>query len=136
LASRAVQRGHVCAHLDRMANEPLLDGDGMAVVSALELDLTARLARLSSSPPVSDGSVPAPLVLQASRLYLYRYFDYERRLAAALRQRSTAVNHADEVLLEQGLTRLFPDASEQRDAAATAVRRRLAIISGGPGTGK
>ncbi len=140
LASRAVQRGHVCAHLERLASEPLLDADGLPVATAIELALLAGLASLRDSPLVSDGSRPTPLVLDASaRLYLYRYFDYERRLARALRRRAAVVPAIDEALLGQGLERMFGVDShdnEQRRAAATAVRRSLTIISGGPGTGK
>ncbi|HWE08926.1 MAG TPA: exodeoxyribonuclease V subunit alpha, partial [Solirubrobacteraceae bacterium] len=43
----------------------------------------------------------------------------------------------DRRLLEDGLARLFDDpGGEQAQAAATAVERRLAVVAGGPGTGK
>jgi exodeoxyribonuclease V alpha subunit len=137
LASRAVQRGHVCAHLARLAEEPLVDGDGAVVMPPIDLDAT--LAALRGSALVSDGSSPAPLVLDGSaRLYLKRYYDYEVRLARALDERARLTSTIDDALLERALDRIFGAdlEHEQRRAAATAVRRHLAVISGGPGTGK
>jgi exodeoxyribonuclease V alpha subunit len=88
-----------------------------------------------------------PLVLddRDGRLYLHRYFAYERRLAASLRQRAEARRGSppsDE--LRHQLDRLFADNATaprrspdwQKLAAALAWRGRLTIISGGPGTGK
>ncbi len=139
LASRAVQRGHVCVDLERTCREPLLDEDGDAVSSEpwpIEVDEAVRV--LCESPLVSDGRVRTPLVLAARRLYLYRYFDYERRLASALSRLASTVVPVDRTLLTAGLARLFPDggSDEQREAVTSALGRRLAVISGGPGTGK
>jgi exodeoxyribonuclease V alpha subunit len=39
-------------------------------------------------------------------------------------------------VLDDGLARLFDGATEQRAAAESAVRRRFAVVAGGPGTGK
>lgn len=139
LASRAVQRGHVCADLERISQEALLDGDGTPVGDGRPpFALAAALAALAASPLVSDGSTPTPLVLQRGRLYLYRYYAYERRLAEALRRRAAFESAVDETVLEVGLARLFaePGAEEQRRAAKRAVQTRLSVISGGPGTGK
>ncbi|MFM1770067.1 MAG: hypothetical protein RJA22_2596 [Verrucomicrobiota bacterium] len=98
-----------------------------------------------------------PLVLDAAgRLYLHRYWEHESRLAATLRQMAaeTPAGPAPDLrLLGDGLRRYFPanetaagqprlpDADPtgpdwQQVAAFAALRRRLCVISGGPGTGK
>ena len=139
LASRAVQRGHVCVDIARQSREPLLDGDGLPVASKPPFTLEPMQDALAKSALVSDGSARTPLVLDdEGRLYLYRYFDYERRLAAALRRRASLEAAVDDELLEAGLVRMFTDeaSAEQREAARQAVRGRLSIVSGGPGTGK
>jgi exodeoxyribonuclease V alpha subunit len=153
LASRAVQRGHVCVDLATVAERGLVDDDGTRVPVDLP-SLDAWLALLRTSPLVQHLSPPeggragegvsglAPLVLEpAGRLYLYRYFDYQRRLARQIRDRAALAPAIDEALLRDGLDRLFPgvrrgDDDRQRLAAIAAVERGFTVIAGGPGTGK
>nr|WP_286945949.1 exodeoxyribonuclease V subunit alpha [Pseudomonas sp. UBA6718] len=82
----------------------------------------------------------APLILDGERLYLARYQAYEQHLAERLLALSAERPAVDEALLSESLARLFAFNQQQPDwqrlAAAQAVRRRLAVISGGPGTGK
>ena len=89
---------------------------------------------------LGQGSAPArPLRLTGTRLYLDRYWREERQVAADLRAfGERAALGIDEALLAEGLRRLFPrDADDrQRLAGATATRRRLTVVAGGPGTGK
>ena len=84
-----------------------------------------------------------PLVLDESgRLYLHRYWKYETALAEAIaRLAKETAPLVDQQELQKGLTRLFPrnggeDVDWQLVAAFAAIRKRLCIISGGPGTGK
>src|SRR5690606_26341877 len=67
------------------------------------------------------------------------YEAYERQLAEQLLARSTPLA-IDETALRTSLDRLFAGNTQrpdwQRLAAAQAVRNRISIISGGPGTGK
>jgi exodeoxyribonuclease V alpha subunit len=143
LASRAVQRGHVCADLKRLSRLPLLDADDVPVTDVSLPRLGTWLTALSASKLVSAGDQRTPLVIDdAGRLYLYRYFDYQRRLAARLRQSAKREVVVDDALLRDGLNRLFSAAratdeqDAQRLAAIVACRRRFTVVSGGPGTGK
>jgi exodeoxyribonuclease V alpha subunit len=90
-----------------------------------------------------------PLVLDArGRLYLQRYARYERTLAAVLRGRARRAGDVDLPLLRMGIERLFgalgrPDpgaapstSSAHALAACVAALHSLAVICGGPGTGK
>ena len=98
----------------------------------------AAATLLSSSPLVSAGDIPAPLVLHAEHLYLHRYYRYERRLADQL-LRLAQVRHQVPGL-EALLASCFPvEAAEhdrQRLAARLALTRSLTLVTGGPGTGK
>ena len=90
---------------------------------------------------VGTNDAYQPLVLENdNRLYLYQYRNLEARLAAALRSRAEAPDFVvDPAQLNRALSIVFPvvaEAMEQREAAALAVRRPFAVISGGPGTGK
>ena len=82
-----------------------------------------------------------PLVLDGTRLYLYRHWDGEQSLVRFLRERSQVpAPGVDIALLREGLGRLFPGGSGETDwqrvAAAAAVLKRFCVITGGPGTGK
>ena len=86
-----------------------------------------------------------PLVLDGDgRLYLHRYFDLECRLARRLlaAAQATALPASAIATLRPRLDQLFGASSDdaevdwQKLAAALALRGRLSVISGGPGTGK
>lgn len=83
-----------------------------------------------------------PLVLDGERLYLRRYWRDETQVALSVRSRAAGVHAVDEALVRGWLDRLFdaqPDADGpdwQKLACAVAVRGSLAIVTGGPGTGK
>ncbi|HPJ18966.1 MAG TPA: AAA family ATPase, partial [Actinomycetota bacterium] len=70
-------------------------------------------------------------------LYLQRYWLDEQQIRTSVQQRGQ-VPSVDAEELGHELRRLFPapGPDRQRLAAATAALRRLAIIAGGPGTGK
>ena len=83
-----------------------------------------------------------PLVLDGERLYLRRYWRDETQVALGVRSRAAGGHAVDEALVRGWLDRLFdaqPDADGpdwQKLACAVAVRGSLAIVTGGPGTGK
>jgi len=128
LAALATQAGHVCADLDCEAGW----GPWAAELNAAaRADWRARLPALASVGAADDWT---PLVWDGRRLYLRRYFEYERRVAADLLARGAApaTLDADD---EARLAERFADAG-QRAAARIALTHRLALVSGGPGTGK
>ncbi len=94
---------------------------------------------LAASPLTSDGRTPAPLVYDgADTLCLYRYWRAERQLAEHLRRLAA---EAPEETLPRSFFQRFPQACGpvadwQAVAAACALRHRLCVITGGPGTGK
>lgn len=143
LLSRHVSEGHVCLPLAELADGSLaarleLEPDPIPQLSLAEWEALVRESPLVAAP---DSPAPAPLVLDAGgRLYMRRYFEHERALAAQVRARTREVaSGLDEAELEAGLRRHFDTAEPenlQRLAAETALRRRLTLISGGPGTGK
>jgi len=137
LASRAVREGHVCVDLADLRG-PVADADGEPVEGLRWPDWSG----VAGDPVVAlDGPAAPdarPLVSQGTRVYLSRYHDHERALAAGLAQLARPVP-VDAPVLDEGLLALFgPDAAsaDQREACRTAVTQGLAVISGGPGTGK
>ncbi|MFC3394584.1 exodeoxyribonuclease V subunit alpha [Brenneria rubrifaciens] len=136
--------GNVCLPLERLRPQGLFDGRDHELAQQIGALLgqpeTADWQRhLSSSEAVGDGRQPTPLVLQQSRLYLQRSWQNEGRVAAFIagKHQELPVN---EPQIRAVLDSLFPaagkDADWQKIAAAVALTRRIAVISGGPGTGK
>lgn len=84
-----------------------------------------------------SADITTPLVLWQSRLYLQRYFRYELRLAEQLKGLAREQCVVPQYKAE--LDACFGKEQEidwQRRAAEMALTRHLALISGGPGTGK
>jgi len=138
LVSRYRGEGHVCIDLAQLAGQELFGGESAIETPPLE----SWLAALRESPAVGTPEEYRPLILDGSRLYLYRYWDYENRVAARLREDAAWIDPAlNESVLKAGLARLFPAADlhkpdRQKVAAALSVMKRFSVISGGPGTGK
>ena len=70
-----------------------------------------------------------PLVLdEAGRLYLYRYWDYEKRLADDLLARAHDADDVDEALLREGLERYFPRRARRRAEARRGDRGAAPLL--------
>jgi len=153
LALRAPQHGHVCVELGTVAATTTVTEDATVDPDELEWPEPDKWrALLADSPLVRerpDGTPSReelepeqdrPLVLVGDRLYLDRYWRYERRVAAVLAARAQRVVEVDAARVREVLDRLLPPSGErpdrQRLAVATALRRHLTVIAGGPGTGK
>ncbi len=128
-ASRAEGHGHACAPLDDPGADASFDADALAI--------------LRQHAWVGDGSTFTPFVLDTHRrFYLWRNWQHEERLAAAIRQRctdrslpiSTDVLAADLDALFAGMPAGSTD--WQRAAVAAVPGTRLFVLTGGPGTGK
>ena len=144
--SLATSSGHVCTLLTELSALPGGPADAAAWRQAL---LASGVVGRAEQPGV------LPMVLDSDdRLYLHRYFDHEQRLARRLVRAAgaAALPTGDLTLLQSRLSELFAanaagdsdkdsdgdnsGADWQKLAAALALRSRLCIISGGPGTGK
>ncbi|KHN90736.1 exodeoxyribonuclease V subunit alpha [Pectobacterium actinidiae] len=136
--------GHVCLPLENLQAQTLFDGREPELAQQLLAGtglntVAAWQQRLRASDAVSDGSKPTPLVLQGEKLYLQRSWQSEGRVARFIASERDTIS-VDESAIRAVLERLFPDSGEeinwQKVAAAVALTRRIAVISGGPGTGK
>ncbi|WP_295552063.1 AAA family ATPase, partial [Limnohabitans sp. Rim8] len=157
-------RGHTCLPLADLCAPPVallawptVAVDGPQGLRALWAHLPASLAewqaalksntsracsRLSDAPDqgqplVLGGTAHAPL------LYLRRYAGYEQRVGQGLLQRASELLPVPETAARQWLDRFFvsraaasADNDWQKVACAVALRARLSVITGGPGTGK
>ena len=147
VASRFTLNGHVCVDLGVIAGRSIVLAEGEPLEGMTWPEERPWVQTLRKSPMVCRDplSPPCPLFLDpGSRLYLYRYWEYEERLVSNLKRRASlmidppepsAVARLEQRLLKDagGRDRLSPD---QRAAVLLTLMRRLVVISGGPGTGK
>ncbi len=139
--SRANGDGDVCLDLAASAGAPVLADAALPEwQGVLAPDLAAWASALRDSGVVGAPGEAQPLILDAAnRLYLAKYFDFEQAIATGLCQRLAFRDDVDLGRLATLLGRYFPATPAtdgQKLAAALAVLRGLAVISGGPGTGK
>ncbi|SPJ33482.1 exodeoxyribonuclease V subunit alpha [Kushneria phyllosphaerae] len=162
LVSHQLGRGHICLDLEHALREPdavlsLPPHDLQASNEAAEIVTPGALlssmgvhhvdlwrSRLHASGVLGQGAGDEhsrPLVLEDQRLYLRRFWQHECSVVARL-QRLMARNQSVSDEMMARLDTLFdnPGAASgpdwQKVACAMALRNRLTVISGGPGTGK
>ena len=143
LAARAPRLGHVCVDLAAVARTASVDVDAPVPMDEMPwpdpVEWEDRVAESPlAGPAVADGQI-RPLRTDGSLVYLQRALDDELLVAEQVLLRArTPVPPVDEIRLAAGLTRVFGDGSDRlpRLAAERAVRGHVAVISGGPGTGK
>ena len=163
MVSYFTEEGHVCVDLSEASERPLselLNNDACKGVSP---NISFWAEKLKETSVVGEPCEFCPLILdKKGRLYLYRYFEYERILVDIIKKRANKVYESiDESLLTAGLSRLFQNSDDhsmdsifstnqknlekitnltepdwQKIAAITAIYRNLCVISGCPGTGK
>ena len=131
-------RGHSCLELGSLVGAAMPHTD---VIGRMMPDVAGWRSLLARSGVCSDGTVASPIVLDGGRLYLSRYHAAECRLAKAVRARAETVETAEPDAATIALfRRLFLHTKDETDwqavAAAAALRGRLTVITGGPGTGK
>lgn len=158
LTSHQLGRGHSCLDLtatldaaDFVLSLPPEGEEGNRVLSQWlqGLDVEQWRLTLALSPMVEDRNgqqrfPERPLVLTEQRLYLRRYWNYERSIAQVLSRRLSLETVTPDKLSRR-LDALFPKSSEvknehlsdwQKIACALAARGNFSVITGGPGTGK
>ena len=142
LVSHATGNGDVCLELsgarDQLLSAFADDDPPFQLSSPNEWE-----EKLISSRVVGRPGELFPLILDKKcRLYLSRYFEYEKSLSETIKEKAgKRTGEFDRIRLSEGLKRLFPTEQDQQPnrqkvAAVVAVLNQFSIISGGPGTGK
>jgi exodeoxyribonuclease V alpha subunit len=144
LASYQVGQGHACIDLARL---PVVPSASQPLVEHLQGQPFEQLrdCLLASTLVSGDQCISRPdalFVLDGSRFYLRRYWDFERAVIDGIHRR-LAIGFSSADGLSSELDRLFPaarapgdDIDWQRIACAVAAGSRFAVVTGGPGTGK
>ncbi len=142
LVSNAAGNGDVCLDLGSFDEKVIIEeGDGKNPVICPSLKNWLKI--LGDSDVVGRPGDYRPLILDdKNRLYLYRFWNYEKVISEAVKKRAgDDIEGIDIELVKNSLPRLFPEDEEgtsnlHKIAALTSVFKKLCVISGGPGTGK
>ncbi len=101
------------------------------------------IAKLAALPFVGGPTGDEPLLLVHNKLFLHRYYHFEREVGERITALNQPLSLPDADLLRELLDEQFgqqiaqsPEIDLQRAAAQLVASRQLAIITGGPGTGK
>lgn len=140
----AVSEGNSCLSLERIEH---FAGDRLpAELAARSVgDWVDALAKVPLITTPASGEATGPLVLDGTDLYLQRYFTMEQTIASVLRASDPTWDAVDPLVnrradLCAAIDRQFPDGDAgldaQRRAARSMVTSRVAVIAGGPGSGK
>ena len=145
LASLAVASGHAGfdpAEPQRLVDAPIEWPTPEAWRAALET------SRWVARPDAGDieSAADAPLVYEHDLVYLRRYREYERRLAAGLRRIGNTAPHGqsrslpplagEDARRADGGNPATDSHDLQAEAATLTLHHNLLLITGGPGTGK
>ncbi|WP_231844666.1 exodeoxyribonuclease V subunit alpha [Candidatus Ishikawella capsulata] len=132
------REGHTCLPLEFFSKGQLF--------STSHSDLSKKLWQITGVPSnlmkylnswnaISNGQDATPLVLSQNCIYLHRFWKNECIIANFFNN-NYDINTFDTKTIRLVLDNLFNNHTYQKIAAATAITKKISIISGGPGTGK
>ncbi len=137
LTTQALRDGHVCCNLQEHAGRQF-----QTAVGPITLPGSSELIEeISRFPVIGTPGQYCPLILENTRLYLYRYWNYEQKLAQSILSRT---GQKDKIVNDQyaafirSLYQPTTDSETDWQAASAIVSllNPLTVICGGPGTGK
>jgi exodeoxyribonuclease V alpha subunit len=141
VTSAILDDGHSCLKFAELCGQLWGEEDGETIHLP---DADQWIASLKDSEAVGDPGEKKPLILDDGRLYLYKYFNFEKNVAERIRSMSVVedVSVPDAVVaLARKIFNEEMDLSAwggqlQAAGAFLPFFSRLSIITGGPGTGK
>ncbi len=138
LAVRGTRQGSVVLRLADAPDTVLPEEEDAPPVALAWPDPATWLEALAASPLVTGDGGAQPLHLESGGLWLHRYWRQELAVADGLRELAARRPAVDPERLRASLARLWPgeQPDDQRAAAAVCVLSRVAVLGGGPGTGK
>ncbi len=137
LTTRALCDGHVCCNLEEHEGEQFQTVAGPITLP----NISKLIEEISHFPAIGTPGQYCPLILENTRVYLYRYWNYEQNLAQSI---LSCTSQKDEFINDENaayIQSLSQDThSSETDwqivSAIASLLNHFTVISGGPGTGK
>ncbi|QYJ80358.1 exodeoxyribonuclease V subunit alpha [Shewanella acanthi] len=142
LLSQQLSAQHTCLVLEHIVPlNPMAETQSHCKIT---LGLSELQEKILTFDAVGIAGSNKPLILDNGRLYLERYHHFETEVADKLRalsKQTKTIHPDDRAYIQRLLAGLFPANPNQtidwqKVATATALGRKLSVITGGPGTGK
>lgn len=138
--SMEVREGHVCLDLSYLNQQNITPQIWLDLLSPSEQDWIIALETAKNKQVVSNGKELSPLIFTQNRLYFQRMWFDEQQVANYFNHTTLDQTPFCQANLKNILNQLFINNETtidwQKIAVAVALTRKVAIISGGPGTGK
>ncbi|OEG75845.1 exodeoxyribonuclease V subunit alpha [Shewanella colwelliana] len=139
LLSRQLSLQHTCLPLNLIdSSNPLAEVTAQCQLLGSTVELVDALSQSSAVGTPSDTG--KPLILDGNNLYLQRYYQFEYQVSEQLKRLCVPIDVDDIPHTQTLLSALFSPTAQaldwQKIATATAFSHKLAVITGGPGTGK
>lgn len=153
LLSQQLSKQHTCLPLAHIQlNNPLQEKSSQCQITCSHETLADKLSSFSAIININRAETnsninQAPMILDNGYLYLQRYYQFERQVSYKLNalsaDNSNAIDEKNIRHIATTLDLLYPKQNIntpvfdwQKIATATALSKKLAVITGGPGTGK
>ncbi len=143
LLSKQLSNQNSCLVLDQIEHSnPMNESPRQCVINIQPTELVSALLSFTAISQFNkETKAQTPLVIDGNRLYLQRYHQFETQVSDVLTRLSRPTLEVKKEKLKQQLSLVFPPNNLegidwQKIAAATAITKQLAVITGGPGTGK
>ncbi|WP_133407224.1 exodeoxyribonuclease V subunit alpha [Parashewanella tropica] len=141
--SKQLSNQQGCIVLDQInQSNPMYESPRMCNLNFQIEELKAALLSFPGISQYQQGQTSTtPIILDGDRLYIQKYHQFELAVANTLNRLAANQIKVDVSSLSKQLSLVFPQPQNQtidwqKVAAATALTRQLAVITGGPGTGK
>lgn len=138
LTTRMLREGHICCDLTGLSQMQFQTSSDEQISLP---ETTTLLDELRKYPVIGKPGEYYPLILDDTRLYLYRYWKYEHDLAQSILSRAKNKNEISINKCTEKIETLFNNKTDneidwQKIAATVSMLNNFTVISGGPGTGK
>lgn len=140
LLSRQLSLQHSCLPIEQIdVDNPMSEQQAQCRITLSPQEIIAELSRCDAVG-LAPEQLDKPLILDGFNLYLQRYYQFESRVGQQLNALAQPIRVSDIGASTNMLASLFAPTERQYDwqkiATATALTQKLAVITGGPGTGK
>ena len=143
LISRLSRQGDACLNLKAYADksDALYGEKNNDARPFLFPKIEKWLQILNTSPCVGKPKEYKPLILDKNKLYMYKFWLYQKKIAKYLKSANKHPNEPYNInAAKQTFARIF-NIKEKKSypiilAAASALLKKITVITGGPGTGK
>lgn len=132
--SKFSRDGHTCLSIDDMVNnlrlDPEFEGDIPDVNNLKKAIKNSKLIGM-------DLNERTPFILYNNRLYIRKYFEYEREIEKIIENiRKVKREYKISLNIINKFKDIFKEKSEQAIAVLLSLFKDFVVITGGPGTGK